>query len=156
MPISSQSHFQSSQKDLPQPLNLSYIITCFFLECDKNRPFRTRAVWLWLHPLCRFSFNEAAFLCRVPAGRRSCAICPKKGGPSPIHSRKARPFRSPRQIQVLGKKQKSEPVSHWEDQVRISISWYRRRKSSEEEALIECIWRIRPTYGGYYGGSMGQ
>ena len=128
MPIPSQYHSHSSQKDLSQPLNLFYIITYFFLECDKecdkNKPFRTRKVWLWLLPsLCRFSFNEVAFLCRAPSGRRSCAICSKKGGPSPFHSRKARPFRSPRQIQALGKKQKTEPVSHWEDQVRISISW---------------------------------
>ena len=129
MPIPSQSHSHSSQKDLPQSLHLSYSITYFFLECDKNRPFRTRAVWLWLHPLCRFSFNEAAFLCRVPAGRRSCAVCPKKRA-LPFPQRKARPSRSPRQIQVLGRKKKSEPVSHWEDQVRISISWSEWRDSN--------------------------
>src|SRR5699024_12136224 len=71
---------------------------------------------------CFFFQAEDGIRDRNVTGVQTCAL--------PIYSRNACPFRSPRQIQVLGRKKKSEPVSHWEDQVRISISWSEWRDSN--------------------------
>ena len=80
--------------------------------------------------LCRgFAAHDlgAKVWCARPLGRLRRAVLPlffRQTRRTLLFSqRKARPFRSPRPIQFPAKKQKSEPVSHWEDQVRISISW---------------------------------